>query len=111
MKKSKQDLPEFVVCIKNEDYPASLGLHKIYRVLGDKDAATGGIFVLSMRVARIIYTLPHFLFPSRLLKQWGNHCSGRYDLNNVAEHQLGEGCSKLSNCFGQTRDGRYLRVI
>jgi len=39
MKKSKQNLPEFVVCIKNEDYPVSLELHKIYRVLRDKDAA------------------------------------------------------------------------
>jgi len=39
---SKQNLPEFVVCIKNEDYPASLELHKIYRVLRDKDAATEG---------------------------------------------------------------------
>jgi len=42
MKKSKQNLPEFVVCIKNDDYPASLELHKIYRVLRDKDAATEG---------------------------------------------------------------------
>jgi len=31
-------LPEFVVCINNSDYPASLELHKIYRVLVDKDA-------------------------------------------------------------------------
>jgi len=42
MKKSKQNLPEFVVCIKNDDYPASLELHKIYRVLRDKDAVTEG---------------------------------------------------------------------
>jgi len=42
MKKSEQNLPEFVVCLKNEDYPASLELHKIYRVLRDKDAATEG---------------------------------------------------------------------
>lgn len=42
MKESKQPLPEFVVCINNVDYPASLELHKIYRVLVDKDAAREG---------------------------------------------------------------------
>ena len=29
----------FVVCIENSAYPASLELHKIYRVLPDEDAA------------------------------------------------------------------------
>ncbi len=29
----------FVVCIKNDDYPASLEVRKIYRVLPDNDAA------------------------------------------------------------------------
>jgi hypothetical protein len=33
---------EFAVCINNEGYPASLELHKIYRVLPDEDAATDG---------------------------------------------------------------------
>jgi hypothetical protein len=42
MKKSKQALPEFVVCINKIDYPASLELHKIYRVLPDEDAAAEG---------------------------------------------------------------------
>ena len=42
MKESKQPFPEFVVCINNVDYPASLELHKIYRVLVDKDAAREG---------------------------------------------------------------------
>ena len=42
MQESKQNLPEFVVCINNSDYPASLELHKIYRVLVDKDATEGG---------------------------------------------------------------------
>jgi hypothetical protein len=32
----------FVVCIDNADYPASLELHKIYRVLPDADAAQEG---------------------------------------------------------------------
>ena len=32
----------FAVCINNRDYPASLELHKIYRVLPDEDAANDG---------------------------------------------------------------------
>lgn len=42
MKKSKQTLPEFVVCINNADYPASLELHKIYRMIIDEEAALEG---------------------------------------------------------------------
>ena len=42
MQESKQSLPEFVVCINNSDYPASLELHKIYRVLTDEDATKEG---------------------------------------------------------------------
>jgi len=42
MKKKNESIPEFAVCIKNEGYPASLELHKIYRVLSDKAAATDG---------------------------------------------------------------------
>jgi len=34
--------PEFAVCIDNREYPASLELHKIYRVLPDDDAAQDG---------------------------------------------------------------------
>ena len=41
MQESKQSLLEFVVCINNSDYPASLELHKIYRVLADKYATKG----------------------------------------------------------------------
>jgi hypothetical protein len=33
---------KFVVCTNNKDYLASLELHKIYRVLPDKDAAADG---------------------------------------------------------------------
>jgi hypothetical protein len=32
----------FVVCIENAGYPASLELHKIYRILADPDAARDG---------------------------------------------------------------------
>ena len=36
------DTPRFVVCINNADYPASLELHKIYRVLPDDEAKAHG---------------------------------------------------------------------
>ena len=35
-------MPQFAICINNSEYPASLELHKIYRVLPDEDAATEG---------------------------------------------------------------------
>lgn len=34
----------FVVCLNNAEYPASLKLHKIYRLLPDKDAEVDGDF-------------------------------------------------------------------
>ena len=39
MENNKQ---QFVVCIDNSDYPSSLELHKIYRVLPDEDAVQDG---------------------------------------------------------------------
>jgi hypothetical protein len=42
MKQTKRKEAVFAVCINNKDYPASLELHKIYRVLPDEDAAAGG---------------------------------------------------------------------
>ena len=32
----------FAICLSNADYPASLELHKVYRVLPDEDAALDG---------------------------------------------------------------------
>ena len=34
--------PRFAICIDNREYPASLELHKIYRVLPDKAAQADG---------------------------------------------------------------------
>jgi hypothetical protein len=42
MKRRKNNGLKFAVCINNADYAASLEVHKIYRVLPDKDAATEG---------------------------------------------------------------------
>ena len=40
--KRRRSIKEFVVCIHNAEYPASLELHKIYRVLADEDARREG---------------------------------------------------------------------
>jgi hypothetical protein len=42
MQQSENVPPQFAVCIKNTDYPASLELHKIYQVIPDEDAASDG---------------------------------------------------------------------
>jgi hypothetical protein len=42
MKQTNRQEAAFAVCIDNKDYPASLELHKIYRVLKDDDAAKEG---------------------------------------------------------------------
>ena len=34
---------QYMVCVKNENYPASLELRKLYRVLQDKNAAKSGL--------------------------------------------------------------------
>lgn len=42
MNKIGQNRARFVVCVNNKDYPASLELHKIYRVVPDDDAEADG---------------------------------------------------------------------
>ena len=42
MKQKIKTAVRFAVCVNNSGYPASLELHKIYRVLPDEDAATDG---------------------------------------------------------------------
>ncbi len=38
----RRSTPKFVVCIDNSEYPVSLELHKIYRVIADEAAAREG---------------------------------------------------------------------
>jgi hypothetical protein len=42
MELSPNSTPQFAICINNSEYPASLELHKIYRVLPDEDAEKDG---------------------------------------------------------------------
>ena len=38
----RQTENRFVICVNNDEYPASLELHKIYRVIPDVDAERDG---------------------------------------------------------------------
>lgn len=42
MKRSDNSTSQFAICINNCEYPASLELHKVYRVLPDEDAERDG---------------------------------------------------------------------
>jgi hypothetical protein len=42
MRQRKYSRTQFAVCIDNSQYPVSLELHKVYRVLPDADAARDG---------------------------------------------------------------------
>jgi len=46
MQVPKNKLSNFVVCINNKDYPASLELHKIYPVIEDTEAEEGDIRII-----------------------------------------------------------------
>ena len=62
MPKSKQDKSEYVVCVDNTGYPASLELHKIYRVVPDSDVtADGDIRVIDESGEDYVYSEGHFV--------------------------------------------------
>lgn len=42
--KTTKSTPRYAICVDSSKYPASLELHKIYRVLPDKDAQADGDF-------------------------------------------------------------------
>jgi hypothetical protein len=42
MKSPKGAKTQFAICVNNDEYPASLELHKVYLVLGDKEAKQDG---------------------------------------------------------------------
>ena len=54
---------KFAVCINDVDYPASLELHKIYRVLPDDDAAADGdVRVVDESGEDYLYPAEYFVF-------------------------------------------------
>jgi len=62
MKKAKHTLAEFVVCIDNSNYPASLELHKIYRVVtGEEADLKGDIRVIDESGEDYLYPSSYFV--------------------------------------------------
>ncbi len=63
MKKETASIPQFAICIDNSEYPASLELHKIYRVLPDADAARDGdLRVIDESGEDYLYPAEYFVF-------------------------------------------------
>ncbi len=63
MKRRKKPAWKFAVCISNTDYPASLEVHKIYRVLPDDDAASDGdLRVIDESGEDYLYPADYFVF-------------------------------------------------
>lgn len=53
----------FAVCVDNTGYPASLELHKIYRVLADQDAETDGdLRIVDESGEDYLYPAEYFVF-------------------------------------------------
>jgi hypothetical protein len=54
--------PQFAVCVKNDIYPASLELRKLYQVIPDAAAAGIGRFESSTSLVKITYIPPRTFF-------------------------------------------------
>jgi hypothetical protein len=63
MRRQKKPTIQFAVCINNSEYPASLELHKIYRVIPDEEAAQDGdIRVIDESGEDYLYPADWFVF-------------------------------------------------
>jgi hypothetical protein len=64
MKYTKKTLPKlkFAICVVNADYPASLELHKVYRVVPDEEAERDGdLRVIDESGEDYLYPVDYFL--------------------------------------------------
>lgn len=62
MKSSKRTKERFAICVNNDEYPASLELHKVYRVLPDKEAEQDGdLRVVDESGEDYLYSAEHFV--------------------------------------------------
>ncbi|MEI2690753.1 MAG: hypothetical protein V9H69_14000 [Anaerolineae bacterium] len=64
MRQSANNLtrPKFAICVANADYPASLELHKVYRVLPDVEAEhDGDIRVIDESGEDYLFPFDHFV--------------------------------------------------
>src|SRR5512139_2557220 len=60
--KTTKSTTRFVICVDNSEYPASLELHKIYRVIPDKEAqADGDLRIIDESGEDYLYPSDYFL--------------------------------------------------
>ena len=75
MNKSDGTESQFVICINNSGYPASLELHKIYAVLPDERAAEDDFLrVVDESGEDYLYSAKRFVsvdLPQRVKQSWG----------------------------------------
>ena len=68
---------KFAVCVDNRDYPASLELHKIYRVIEDPDAESeGDVRVIDESGEDYLYAAEYFMMidlPARIKRAISVH--------------------------------------
>jgi hypothetical protein len=58
----KLPAPRFAICVDNAEYPASLELHKVYRVLPDRDAGRDGdLRIIDESGENYIYPADYFV--------------------------------------------------
>jgi len=62
MQQRRRSATRFAVCVDNSGYPASLELHKIYRLVPDEDAAEDGdLRVVDESGEDYLYPASHFM--------------------------------------------------
>ena len=62
MQQRRRSATRFAVCVDNSSYPASLELHKIYRLVPDEDAAEDGdLRVVDESGEDYLYPASHFM--------------------------------------------------
>jgi hypothetical protein len=62
MRSKSKTVIRFAVCVDNSEYPVSLELHKIYRVLPDEDAtADGDVRVIDESGEDYLYPSEYFV--------------------------------------------------
>ena len=62
MKRTKNPPRKFAICVNNADYPVSLELHKLYRLVLDEDAERDGdLRVIDESGEDYLYSAEYFL--------------------------------------------------
>lgn len=62
MRSSKGLKDRFAICVDNSEYPASLDLHKLYRVIPDEDAKKDGdLRIIDESGEDYLYSAEYFL--------------------------------------------------